>query len=203
MVREADAAEKHLSNDTARVRREGITMRPEEVTVYQVEDIYYYKYFMRRVYYGIPMAISEDGVYSIYGDCQTSGESGNVFIADHEGVTAYTGINDGQELIPLLSEDSLIGVADAAKILSESLASQINVSVDSIELVYLGLCFNDSNPMETIYFPCWCFSGKNRAKDEKIALNVDALTGDVYYYTWTSGDAEYSGEVSGESGQGE
>lgn len=40
-------------------------------------------------------------------------------------------------------------------------------------------------------------------KDEQIELYVDALTGDVYYYTWTSDDAEYSGEVPDESGQGE
>lgn len=198
----SDAVEEYFLEDDARIRRDGVSLKAENIAVYEMhelEDYYYYEYSMRRFYYGIPLATSEDGTYSFYGTYHIAGEGGRAYVANHDGVTAYAGISDGKEMIPLLSEDSLISVAEAAEILSESLASQINVSVDLIELVYLDLRFEGSeDPTETIYFPCWCFSGKNRVKDEKIALYVDALTGDVYYYTWTSGE-EYNVESTEEN----
>ncbi len=91
----------------------------------------------------------------------------------------------------MMQETSLIGMADAAKILSGKLASQINISVESVGLVYLPLTFeNSSNPNEKIFFPCWRFAGVNRVKGENMELYVDALTGDAYYYGYSE-DTEY------------
>lgn len=48
---------------------------------------------------------------------------------------------------------------------------------------------------EKLLFPCWNFSGWNRAKDEQIELFVDVFTGDVYYYTFTLDDETYGIET--------
>lgn len=182
----ADIVERFFAEDTGRIPREGMHVEAEDVTVYQLEDICCYKYAMRRYYYGIPIVRVESGNYNFYGNYNVDGGAGEAYLADQESVTAYQQINDGEELIPLLSEDSLIGVADAAEILTESLASQIDVSVNMVELAYVAFCFESSeNPYEKIYFPCWRFSGTNRVKNENIELFVDVLTGDVYYYTFS------------------
>lgn len=188
----ADIAEKFFAEDTGRISREGIHMEAEEVSVYQIDDISYYKYFMQKYCYGIPITLVETGNYSFYGNYHVAGEKGEAYVASKDGVTAYQQINDGEELIPLLEENSLIGVADAAEILSESLASQINVSVNTVGLTYVAFKFEGAdNSFETIYFPCWNFSGTNRVKDENIPLFVDVLTGDVYYYTFTQAKQQF------------
>lgn len=89
-------------------RLELMTAGQEEISVEDTLDICCYKYAMRRYYYGIPIMRVESGNYSFYGNYNVDGGSGEAYLADQESV-AYQQINDGEKLIPLLSEDSLIG----------------------------------------------------------------------------------------------
>ena len=107
-------------------------------------------------------------------------------------MTAFSGIPYNESLIPLLTEDSLIGMAEAADILEDGLASQINAEIDSVELTYLPLSFQpEENTFETVIFPCWKFSGTNKIKDEQVELYVDVLTGDIYYYGYIPFDQKF------------
>lgn len=189
--------ENYLSISPWQVRQlsqEGISFKADKVEIYHLEDVYYYKYYVQRLRDNVPVACMAYGQFECYGGYMFAGDSGEAYVADSGNVTAYYGIN-GEEMIPLISENSLLGAADAAEILSEILASQINVSVDSVGLKYLPiqpLEFNNETVSEKLFLPCWNFSGRNRAKGEQIELFVDALTGDVYYYTFIPEDESYS-----------
>lgn len=124
---------------------------------------------------------NEPGNYTFYSNYALSSEGTRVYVADSESVTAFSGIPYNESLIPLLTEDSLIGMAEAADILEDGLASRINAVIDSVELTYLPLSFQpEENTFEIVIFPCWKFFGTNRIKDEQVKLYVDVLTGDIY-----------------------
>lgn len=191
----ADIAEKYFSQGTPYAWTEELQSRASEVTVYQVEDVYCYEFDMTRYYCGVPVVRTESGTYQFDGNYYVAGDSKKAYVADGESVTAYRGTNDGEPLIPLVTEEELLCLPDAVGILDENLASQLNVSVNLVEFVYLPLGFEDSsNTDEEIFFPCWRFEGFNSVKNETMELYVDALTGDVYYYTFSPENTGYHAE---------
>ena len=162
----------------------------EELTIGEGADIAE-KYFSQ----GTPYAWTEAGTYQFDGNYYVAGDSKKAYVADGESVTAYRGTNDGEPLIPLVTEEELLCLPDAVGILDENLASQLNVSVNLVEFVYLPLGFEDSsNTDEKIFFPCWRFEGFNSVKNETMELYVDALTGDIYYYTFSPENTGYHAE---------
>lgn len=171
---------------------EGIRYEATDVEVYQLEDVCVYEYRVQRNYYEVPIVMSLPGHYQYYSTYTSGAELTRAYISDRTGVTAFAGIPYNEELIPLLTEEYLISLADAADILEENLASQINASVESVGLVYLPLTFQPTeDTYESIVFPCWKFSGINRVKDEQVMLYVDALTGEVYLYSFNPLDQEF------------
>lgn len=102
---------------------------------------------------------------------------------DSDGVSAYSGVNDSEPLKNLYSSDEILGIKDAADILSGKMAKFLNVDVQSACLTYVPLNFGDSSECK-IYLPAWQFDGINRTKGENIRMYLDAFTGEVYYYTY-------------------
>lgn len=59
---------------------------------------------------------------------------------------------------------------------------ELTAEVDKVKFVYTKLEYPDEEYMVNIY-PCWYFSGKNKSNEEYLYMCVNALTGDVYYYS--------------------
>ena len=187
----AEIAEKYYAAMGALKHPEGIQYKATAVEIYQLGDVHLYRYHVQRTYHNIPITMSESGHYQFYSGYALANEKTYAYVADSKSVTAFSGTPYNEDLDPLLSEDSLISLADATDILDDSLASQINATIDSVSLTYLPLTFQISeDTFETIMFPCWKFDGTNRTKDEQVKLYVDVLTGDVYYYGYTPPDPE-------------
>ena len=102
---------------------------------------------------------------------------------DSDVVSAYAGVNDSEPLENLYSSDEILGIKDAADILSGKMAKFLNVDVQSVCLTYVPLNLGDGSECK-IYLPAWQFDGINRTKDENIRMYLDAFTGEVYYYTY-------------------
>ena len=95
-----------------------------------------------------------------------------------------TGTSPSTILTPLYTDDKIINLDNALNILYEKLAKQLSVKVDTVDFVYMPFSFSESEKLtDIVSFPCWEFKGINTRKNEKICIYVDALTGDVRYYT--------------------
>lgn len=188
----AELVDEYYSDMGTMEHPDGIRYEAAEVEVYSLEDVFFYRYRVQRNYYNVPIVYAAEGHYQFYSDYSLSGEGTKAYVVDNEGVTAFNGTPYNEGLIPLAAEDSLIGVAEAADILEEDLAAQINADISSVGLAYLPLVFQiEENSFETIIFPCWKFSGRNTVKDEQVNLYVDVLTGEIYYYGYTPFDQEF------------
>ena len=188
----AELVDEYYSDLGTMEHPDGIRYEAAEAEVYPLEDVFFYRYRVQRNYYNVPIVYAAEGHYQFYSDYSLSGEGTKAYVVDNEGVTAFNGTPYNEGLIPLVAEDSLIGVAEAADILEEDLAAQINADISSVGLAYLPLVFQiEENSFETIIFPCWKFSGRNTVKDEQVNLYVDVLTGEIYYYGYTPFDQEF------------
>lgn len=146
--------------------------------------MYGYDYMVQRKYHGVPIAYHDYGNYQIYGNEYNFEEDiKHAYVVDSDGVSAYAGVNDSEPLENLYSSDEILGIKDAADILSGKMAKFLNVDVQSVCLTYVPLNLGDGSECK-IYLPAWQFDGINRTKDENIRMYLDAFTGEVYYYTY-------------------
>lgn len=161
---------------------EGISVDVPEVSVFRLGDVYGYDYMVRRVYRGIPFAYTDYSknfqVQSIYLPIE---DIKHAYVVDDTGVSAYVGYNECEPIEVLYSDTEMIGIQEAAKLVSEKLASHLSVEVQNVSLEYAPY-YLDGN-IAIVIFPCWKFDGINTIKNEKIRIFMDVLTGDIYYYT--------------------
>lgn len=159
----------------------GVTIDIPEVRVFRLGEVYGYDYTIRHRYNEIPFAYMIQGAYNYPDDYYTVSDLENAYVADSTGVTAFYGNVESSKIEELLAETDIIGLERAVGLLGEKLAPHLNVTVDSVEMVYFPLMYENND--EEIVFPCWEFRGTNTVKDEKIWIYIDVLTGDIYYYT--------------------
>ena len=101
---------------------------------------------------------------------------------DDTGVSAYQGTTECSPLTEIFTDNCILGVKDAASLLSEKLAVGLRMDVEEVALVYAPYDAEIMNS-EIMLLPAWKFEGKNNTKGEKLVAYVDVLTGDLYYYT--------------------
>lgn len=181
----AEMTEEYFMSGTPFAPQEGITIDVFAVNIFKLKDVYGYDYRVRRKYHSVPFASSDLGRFSPSGNCFVEGDRKNAYVVDDSGVSAFSGYNDSEKLISLVTEDKMAGLEKSVEILSENLASMLNVQVDTVGLVYAPVTSELSeNPQERMIYPCWEFAGVNRVKNEGIRIYMDVFTGDVYYYTF-------------------
>ena len=180
----AELTGEYFEKGTPFVPTDGITLSVPEVRVFRLGQVYGYDYMVQRQYHGVPIAYHDYGNYQIYGNEYNFEEDiKHAYVVDSDGVSAYAGVNDSEPLENLYSSDEILGIKDAADILSGKMAKFLNVDVQSVCLTYVPLNLGDGSECK-IYLPAWQFDGINRTKDENIRMYLDAFTGEVYYYTY-------------------
>lgn len=178
----ADLVKDYFKTKTILPPYEGVENDIPEVRVFRLGDVYGYAYTMRRLYNNVPFAytysdleVQFDGIYYPYEDIKIA------YVVDDAGVSAYYGYDASTILSPVYTDTQILSLSQAVDLLSENLASRMNVEFNSAGLEYMRY-FTEEDPTP-ISFPCWMFYATNHTKGEKLVVSVDALTGYVYYYT--------------------
>ena len=79
----------------------------------------------------------------------------------------------------------MIDLQTAAEILEKKIARELNLRIDTVELCYLPVKLSDTDDSVGRYVcPSWGFFGEAINNGKGIRLYIDALTGDLYYYTF-------------------
>ena len=160
---------------------EGISVDVPEVKVFELGDKYGYAFTVRRVFCGVPFAYSETGYrtfydYYIYEDMKTA------YMINGDTVAAYTGYSEAEQLESLIEEqEDILSLKDAVSYMSDFLASNLMFKVNKAELVY---CICEYEEENQIIYPCWQFEGINITNSQEMRVYVNALSGDVYYYSF-------------------
>lgn len=167
-----------------------MTVDIPEAAVFELGDVYGYRYRLNRKYQGVPFALMDNGRIRCYqSNYSPTGNEGNAYVADADGVNAWICFQGAERLIKLGSGDKILGITQAAQILEERLASQLNLDVESAGMKYFQVDFQvdfqgkeQPDEPEHVTLPCWEFLGTNRVKGEGLAVYVDVFTGQIYYY---------------------
>ncbi len=136
---------------------------------------------VRRVFCGVPFAYSETGYrtfydYYIYEDMKTA------YMINGDTVAAYTGYSEAEQLESLIEEqEDILTLKDAVSYMSDFLASNLMFKVNKAELIY---CICEYEEENQIIYPCWQFEGINITNSQEMRVYVNALSGDVYYYSF-------------------
>ena len=97
-------------------------------------------------------------------------------------VAAYTGYSEAEQLESLIEEqEDILTLKDAVSYMSDFLASNLMFKVNKAELVY---CICEYEEENQIIYPCWQFEGINITNSQEMRVYVNALSGDVYYYSF-------------------
>lgn len=178
----ADLVKDYFKTKTILPPYEGVENDTPEVQIFRLGDVYGYAYTMRRLYNNIPFAYTHSdmdvqftGAYYPYEDIKVA------YVVDDTGVSAYYGYDASTILSPVYTDTQILSLSQAVELLSENLASRMNVEFNEAGLEYMTY-FTEEDPT-SISFPCWMFYATNNTKGEKLIISVDALTGYVYYYT--------------------
>lgn len=162
----------------------GITIDIPEYKVFSINDLYGYAFSIRRKYNNVPFAYATTGSriyynneYEILEDIKTA------YMIEHDKVAAFTGYNEAEELEPLIDEqNNILSIKDAVLILDDFLAGNVKIKANRVEFAYCICVYDDGNK---IAYPCWDIDGINCTNNNKIRMYVNALSGDIYYYSYS------------------
>ena len=180
----AELLTNYFERGTVTKPADGVTVGVDEVSVFRLDDkAYGYCYDIHRIYKGIPVSRVEKSGFQLVG-CPylPSEDEKKVYIVDDTGVSAYQGTTECSPLTEIFTDNCILGVKEAASLLSEKLAVGLRMDVEEVALVYAPYDAEIMNS-EIMLLPAWKFEGKNNTKGEKLVAYVDVLTGDLYYYT--------------------
>ncbi len=179
----ADLLTDYFDHGTVTTPADGVTLGVEKVNVFHLGDVYGYEYLTHRIYKGIPVSCQVYGGFQLVGCPYLPAEDSKyVYIVDDTGVSAYRGNSECMPLTELYTDSRIMGVEDAAQLLSEKLASGLRMDVEKLSMVYAPYDAETDNS-DRMLLPSWKFEGTNHTKGEKLVAYVDVLTGDLYYYT--------------------
>lgn len=180
----ADAVKRYFKDGVLYPLAEGIELDVPEVTVFALKDKYGYEFSVRRKYRGVPFAHVSNGTRRYYDEYIPGEDTKLAYVVDG-GVNAYVGCDDADTLEQKGElQDSIISLKEAVSLLNEKLGEQVEIEVKRVEFAYCPIKELDSGELPFIILPCWQFTGVNLVNKRDIRIYLDALTGDVYYYTY-------------------
>ena len=193
-VKVCDAAEMvkdYFMKGTPYSPEEGITVDIPYVIVFKMRDICGYEFKLRRIYNDVPFAYADTGNRHFYQPLQLDEDIKAAFTITGDSVNAFCGYNEAQPIVKLTEDvDQMIDVKTAAEILEQKIARELNVRIDTVEFCYLPVQMSDTDDSVGRYVcPCWGFFGEVINDGKGIRLYIDALTGELYYYTFRKPDS--------------
>lgn len=179
----ADIVKKYFEAGTPYPPSDGIQVDVPQVSVFSLKDKYGYAFTVRRKYQGVPFAYALTGSRNYYGsEYEMDEDTKEAYIVNDKTVNAFTGYSEAENLEALSeAQDSMIPLKGAVSILNKKLAEQMRVGVERVELVYCPMRIKEK---DKIAFPCWAFTGTNLMDQKNMRIYLDALTGEIYYYTY-------------------
>lgn len=84
-----------------------------------------------------------------------------------------------------MEDRKIIGLDGILQILNKKMAQHLRLKIDTVEFVYCPIHFDiGKNKKESIIFPFWQLDGINMNNEQSMRIYADALTGDIYLYTY-------------------
>lgn len=179
----SETARKFFEAGTPYKNPDGITVDVPEVNVFTLNDKYGYAFTIRRVYKGVPFAYASTGTRTYYSsEYEILEDMKTAYVINNERVAAYTGYIDGEQIEALTDEQTeMISLSSAVTVLDKFLGSQVRQEVSRVSLVYCTVSDEIGNK---IAYPCWEFDSLNQTNSQVMRLYVNALSGDVYFYSY-------------------
>lgn len=162
-----------------------VTTDIPQVEVFSLKDKYGYDFFVRRKYKGVNFAFADYGGRNVYGDYEIVEDMKHAYVVNHKTVSAYAGQNQNMKLNVLIEDRKIIGLNGILQILNKKMAQHLRLKIDTVEFVYCPIHFDiGKNKKESIIFPFWQLDGINMNNEQSMRIYADALTGDIYLYTY-------------------
>ena len=141
---------------------------------------------LRRTYDNIPFAFGGTGVENYKSRYQLDYDMKLVYTLDGKTVNSFIGYNEHQKIKTVSDGYSeILSLSDAEKEMEAKFAEEMHFMVDKVELCYVPLHWISEDKKKVVseiyIYPCWAFLGS--VNGVKMHAYVDALTGDLYYYT--------------------
>ncbi|MBP3238808.1 MAG: hypothetical protein J6M24_07025 [Lachnospiraceae bacterium] len=185
----AENVKKRIMQGTPYPPFDGVTVDIPYVEVFRLRDIYGYNFSLRRIYNGIPFSYGDYGNRQFYSQ-NLYEDIKHVYTITGDTANAFVGYNEAEKLISLIEPSKyMLDLENAAELLTQKLAKELRVKVDTVEFVYLPVGISEDSPYRYIC-PCWGFFGKSLSDGKGIRMYIDALTGEIYYYTYRTSSAE-------------
>ena len=168
---------------------EGLTVDVPYAEVYRLRDKYGYGFLLRRKYKGIPFAWQDYGERSLTSSNvgkELDEDTKRAYVAD-DHVCAFVGQNEGERIEEIEEQTSVLSLCDAAETLEEKLAPELQISLSEVEFEY---CPSKISEEQCVVVPVWMFDGLNQTDNRRVRIYVDALTGDITYYTYSFGEED-------------
>lgn len=161
----------------------GVQVDTPEVKVFALNDVSGYAFYVRRVYNGVPFAYTDNGSKTYYStDYEIAEDMKKAYVIHHDTVAAFTGYVDAEQMEGLVEEQTdIISLKNAVGLFEDFFSDNMMLKVDTAGLVYCTCVDEESN--KTAY-PCWQFVGINHTNNQSMRVYVNALSGDIYYYSF-------------------
>lgn len=161
----------------------GVQVDIPEVKVFALSDVYGFECYVRRVYNGVPFAYTLTGARTYYSDdYELAEDMKKAYVINHDTVAAFTGYADAEQLEGVIEEqEDIISLKNAVLLFEDFFADNMMLDVDTAGLVYCPYVDEAGN---RIAYPCWQFVGINQTNNRSMRVYVNALSGDIYYYSY-------------------
>ena len=162
-----------------------VTTDIPQVEIFSLKDKYGYDFFVRRKYKGVNFAFADYGGRNVYGEYEIVEDMKHAYVVNNKTVSAYAGQNQDMRLNVLMEDRKIIGLNGILQILDKKMAQHLRLKIDTAEFVYCPIHFNiGKNKKESIIFPFWQLDGININNEQSMRIYADALTGEIYLYTY-------------------
>jgi hypothetical protein len=181
--------------------QDGLKSEIYKVEVMKIEEKYIYKFYLRRVYEGVPFAYCNfESISKNFDGCSIMEDYKTVYTFSGDWINSYySAYLEGQYLRPVKEYDNMLSLNSAIEILNKELANEVEIKVSRTELVYTNFDYITDEVYDeeedytykihhNVYVPCWEFEGKVRSNGKKIRAFVDAISGKVQYYIYHTDD---------------
>jgi hypothetical protein len=160
--------------------QDGLKSEIYKVEVMKIKEKYIYKFYLRRVYEGVPFAYCNfESISKNFDGCSIMEDYKTVYTFSGDWINCYySAYLEGQYLRPVKEYDNMLSLNGAIEILNKELANEVEINVSRTELVYTNFDYITDEVYDeeeghthkihhNVYVPCWEFEGKVRSNGKK------------------------------------